>query len=433
MPSSFAVAAAAQSALGAAALAAADIWHRRTGERQRVTVHAEAAALECCSHFTLDGRAMHLWDKLSGLYPCGGDAGEAGWVRVHANFSHHRDRALQLLGCPTGPDTERAAVTAALRRWRAADFETAAAEAGAVVAAARSFDDWNAHPQGRALADEPPLRITALETHSAPRPLPPLPPAAMPLAGLRVLELTRILAGPVAGRTLAGYGADVMLLNSPTLPNIDAIADTSRGKLSAHVDLKTDAGRATLATLVSSAHVLLQAYRPGALQALDFGPAQLAALRPGIVCVSLSAYGGQGPWAGRRGFDSLVQTSTGFNIAEAQAFGSATPKVLPMQILDYAAGYLMAFGAQAALLRQAQVGGSWSVQVSLAGVGRWLRGLGRVPPAAAMPAFDAHLQSWPSGWGELVTVRHAAQFSRTPARWLRPSMPPGTHAPAWPA
>jgi CoA-transferase family III len=179
--------------------------------------------------------------------------------------------------------------------------------------------------------------------------------------------------------------------------------------------------------------VWLQAYRPGALQALGYGPAQLAARRPGIVCVSLTAYGDRGPWAARRGFDSLVQTATGFNIAEAQACGSATPKALPMQILDYAAGYLMAFGAQAALLRQAEAGGSWQVQVSLAGVARWLRSLGRVTPAAALPAFEPHLQAWPSGWGELVAVRHAAQFSRTPAAWKRPSMPPGSHPPVWPA
>ncbi len=432
MPSSFAVATAAQATLGAAALAAAEIWHRRTGERQQVKVDAEAAALECCSRFTLDGRSPQQWDKLSGLYRCGAEVGAPGWVRVHANFSHHRDRALQLLGCPTGPDTEREAMTAALRRWRASEFESAAAEAGAVVAAARSFEEWDAHPQGQALADEPPLRIQALETHSPPHPLPALQAGGAPLVGLKVLDLTRILAGPVAGRTLAGYGAEVMLLNSPTLPNIEAIADTSRGKLSAHVDLKTDAGQATLASLLSQTHVFLQAYRPGALQALGCGAAQLAERRPGIVCVSLSAYSERGPWATRRGFDSLVQTATGFNLAEAQAFGATTPKALPMQILDYAAGYLMAFGAQAALLRQAQAGGSWQVQVSLAGVGRWLRCLGRVTPALAMPPFDRHLQTWPSGWGELVTVRHAAQFSRTPAQWQRPSMPPGTHPPMWP-
>jgi crotonobetainyl-CoA:carnitine CoA-transferase CaiB-like acyl-CoA transferase len=205
-----------------------------------------------------------------------------------------------------------------------------------------------------------------------------------------VLELTRILAGPVAGRTLAAYGADVLLVNSPALPNIDAIADTSRGKRSAHVDLRTDAGRDTLRVLVRDAHVFMQAYRPGALDALGFGAETLAAIAPGIVCVSLSAYGHVGPWAGRRGFDSLVQTATGFNVAEAQAAGAASPKAMPVQILDYAAGFLMAFGTAVALRRQATEGGSWHVRVSLAGTGRWLRSLGRVPDglAARAPSFD---------------------------------------------
>ncbi len=437
LPSSFAVATAAQASLGAAALAAAELWHRRTGERQRVRVDAVHAALDSCGWFTLDGRAPVVWDKLSGLYPCGADAGMPGWMRIHANFAHHRDGALRLLGCEPGDATGREAVAQALRAWRAEDFEAAAAEAGLVVAAARDFAAWDRHPQGIALADAPPVRIERIADAgpAAPLPWPPLAADGPPLAGLRVLDLTRILAGPVAGRTLAAYGAEVMLVNSPHLPNIEAIADTSRGKLSAHVDLKTGAGRETLRALLAGSHVFLQGYRPGGLRALGFGPADAARLRPGIVCVSLSAYGPQGPWAARRGFDSLVQTATGFNLAEAAARGADQPQAMPMQILDYAAGYLLAFGAQAALLRQAAEGGSWHVQVSLAGVGRWLRGLGRVPQGfgAQRPPFEPYLEAGDSGFGRLVALRHAAQFSRTPARWRRPSMPPGTHAAAWPA
>ena len=154
-----------------------------------------------------------------------------------------------------------------------------------------------------------------------------------PLDGVRVLDLTRILAGPVCGRMLAGYGADVLLVNSPNLPNLESIADTSRGKRSAHVDLRTDAGRQDLRWLLAGSNVFVQGYRPGGLAALGFSPDAVAGLRPGIVCVSLSAYGGVGPWAKRRGFDSLVQTATGFNHAEAEAAGSSTPKALPMQIL----------------------------------------------------------------------------------------------------
>ena len=155
---------------------------------------------------------------------------------------------------------------------------------------------------------------------------------------------------------------------------------------------------------------------------------------------SLSAYGPSGPWAGRRGFDSLVQTATGFNLAEAEARGSAQPQALPMQILDYAAGHLLAFGVQAALWRQATQGGSWHVQVSLAGVGRWLRSLGRQP--ATSPVSPPAVEPWledsrcgfgPAGQSTLRAMRHAAQFSDTPARWVRPAMPPGSHPPVWPA
>jgi CoA-transferase family III len=434
MPSSFAVATAAQASLAAAALAAVEIGHQRQpgAARQTVRVEAEAAALECCAYFTVDGRELPAWDKLSGLYPCGADLGAPGFVRIHANFAHHRDGALKLLGLPPGPATERDAVAQALRSWHAEVFETAAAEAGLVVAAVRSFEEWDAHPQGRALAHVPPLVIEALGGRAAPRPWPQRADDARPLAGLRVLELTRILAGPVAGRTLAAYGADVLLLNSPTLPNIEAIADTSRGKLSAHLDLKTETGRATLRELLAGADIFLQSYRPGALDALGFGAEELARLSPGLVVATLSAYGGVGPWAHKRGFDSLVQTATGFNRAEALALGSATPKALPMQILDYGAGYLLAYGAMAALLRQRQQGGSWQVRVSLAAVGSWLRGLGRVTPSASVPDFAPHLQAWDSGYGRLVAPGHAAHFSATPAAWTRPSMPPGSHPPAWP-
>lgn len=249
-----------------------------------------------------------------------------------------------------------------------------------------------------------------------------------------MLDLTRILAGPVGGRTLAAYGADVMLVNSPHLPNIEAIIDTSRGKLSALADLREPAGRDGLRAVLRDAHVIVQGYRPGALATLGFGPGDVAAARPGIVMVALSAYGETGPWAGKRGFDSLVQSATGFNDAEARAFGSAEPKALPMQILDMATGFLIAFGAQAALLRQQLEGGSWQVRVSLARTGQWLRELGRVEHGFEAPKadFTGLMETTPSGYGALTAMRHAAEFSHTPARWTRPSVPPGTHALAWP-
>ena len=426
-PSSFAVGTLAQVSTGAAALAATEIGRARNGVVQGAHVDMLASALECTAWFSIDGRTPDIWDKLSGLYQCAD-----GWVRIHANFAHHRDGALRLLALPTGDATPRSAVEAALLGWKALAFEQAAADAKLVVAAVRTFEEWDAHPQSAAVAALPLVSFERIDDTPA-RALPPLAPDARPLTGLRVLDLTRILAGPICGRTLAAYGADVLLVNSPTLPNIESIIDTSRGKLSCHIDLTEEAGRDHLRALLADAHVLVQGYRPGGIAARGFGPEDAARIRPGLVYVSLSAYGGVGPWAGRRGFDSLVQTATGLNHAEMLAAGASAPKPLPMQILDYATGFLMAFGAQAALLRQAQEGGSWQVRVSLARTAHWLRSLPRIENGlqVPMPARDAHLETLASGWGELVALRHAGVLTRTPAGWDRPSVRPGTHAPRW--
>jgi crotonobetainyl-CoA:carnitine CoA-transferase CaiB-like acyl-CoA transferase len=426
LPSSFAVGAAAQSTIAAAALAACELGHARGAARQRVSVDMTHAALECTGWFAVDGVVPNPWDVFSGLYGC-----QDGWVRVHANFRHHRDGALRLLGLDPAT-AKREEAQAALMDWKAIDFETAMAEAKLVATALRTFEQWDATPQGRAIGSQPLFTITRIGD-AAPLDLPPISNQQRPLEGIRVLDLTRILAGPVGGRALAAYGADVMLVNSPHLPNIDAIADTSRGKRSVHVDLRTHEGRATMDSLAAQAHVFIQGYRPGGLAELGFGPQDLAAKRPGIVYVSLTAYGAQGPWAARRGFDSLVQTAMGFNDAEGRAFGDGKPRALPMQILDEATGYLIALGASTALRRQQLEGGSWHVQVSLAQTGHWLRSLGRVAEGfrIAKPDMEPWTETTSSGFGELKALRHSAIVERTPARWVRPSVPPGTDPPRW--
>ncbi|MDB5848951.1 MAG: carnitine dehydratase [Rhodoferax sp.] len=430
LPSSFRVGAAAQASIAAAALAACELGHLRGTARQRVGVDMVHAAIECLGWFSLDGRVPNPWDAFSGLYRCAD-----GHMRAHANFAHHRDGALALLGLDPAT-AQRSDAEQAMLAWRATDFENAAAQRGLVATALRRFDAWDATPQGQALQTQPLFTITRIEAPEAAKPLalPPLGDAMPPLSGVRVLELTRILAGPVGGRALAAYGADVMLVNAPHLPNIEAIADTSRGKLSALADLRTPEGRQALDQLIGEAHVFVQGYRPGGLAALGYGPADVARLRPGIVCVSLSAYGTEGPWAGRRGFDSLVQTAMGFNHAEGEAAGDGVPRPLPMQILDQATGYLIALGAAAALWRQQREGGSWHVQVSLAQTGHWLRSLGRVPGglAAARPDVAPYVDCATSGFGALCAVRHSARLARTPAGWTRASVPPGSHAPVWP-
>jgi crotonobetainyl-CoA:carnitine CoA-transferase CaiB-like acyl-CoA transferase len=269
------------------------------------------------------------------------------------------------------------------------------------------------------------------------RPLPAVSRDAQPLQGLRVLDLTRVIAGPVAGRNLAAHGAEVLLVTAEHLPAIDSLViDTGRGKRSTRIDLRTEGGRETLRALVRECDVFLQSYRPGALAALGFDAHTLATLRPGLVVATLSAYGREGPWGARRGFDSLVQTATGFNQAEGEAAGRAQPQPLPAQILDHASGYLLAFGIECALMRRALQGGSWQVEVSLARTGHWLRSLGRVPDGCLVPEpapslVDGFMETSTSGFGTLRAVRHPGVLSATPPAFTRPAVPLGTHSPAW--
>lgn len=430
LPSSFAVATAAQASIAAATLAAREIGRARGGPAQAVAVDRRHAAIAFRSerYLRVDGQpAPELWDRIAGLYRCAD-----GWVRIHTNFPHHRDGVLKLLAC----GHERESVAKALGEWRAEAFEQAAAAAGLVATALRSFEQWDAHAQGQAVAREPLIGFERLDDAPA-RPLPALPAGASPLAGLRVLDLTRIIAGPVAGRTLAAHGAEVLLVTAAHLPSVEPLViDTGRGKRSARLDLRTREGAQALRTLVREADVVIQSYRPGALEALGFGAQALARERPGLVVASLSAWGAQGPWALRRGFDSLAQAATGFNLAEAEAAGDSQPRALPAQVLDHASGYLLALGVMQALRRRAVDGGSWHVRVALARTGAWLRSLGRVDGGFALadPSLaDVRdlLEDVDSGFGRLTAVRHAGALSATPARWPHPSVPLGTDAAQW--
>ena len=429
LPSSFRVAAAAQASIAAAGMAASHIWKLRSGESQELAVDMRHAVVECRSerYLRVDGKPPPpAWDAIAGVYK----TGDRRFVRLHTNFPHHRAAVCQVLNC----NAERDEVQAALMRWDAEAFETAAYAAGGVVAMMRSQQEWLASPAGRALAALPLLTIEKIGD-AAPK---PWPPGIRPLAGVRVLDLSRVIAGPVAGRTLAAHGADVLLISGPDLPAIPWLTiDTGRGKLTSFAELKSGQGRDLLRGLLAEADIFSQGYRPSALAALGFSPQDAASINPGIVYVSLSAYGHAGPWAERRGFDSLVQTSTGFNHAEGEAAGVDGPKELPAQMLDHATGYFMAFGAMMAKARQSREGGSWHVRVSLAQAGRWLWNLGRVADGFATEdlkseAVAPFLEEIDSGFGPLRSVKHAAVLSKTPAFWARPAMPLGSHPPQWP-
>ena len=430
LPSSFRVGTLAQASIAAAGLAAAEIWRQRTGEGQSVSVDMRHAGIEFRSerYVRTPTPPGEMWDKIAGLYR----TRDGRWVRIHTNFPHHRDGLLALLGA----EYTRESVQDKLLGWDGESFENAAAERGMVATMLRAMDEWAAHPQGRAVAALPLFEIARIGD-APPRAFSPKP--ARPLSGVRVLDLTRIIAGPVAGRTLAVHGADVLQINSPHLPSI-AVMDLSRGKRPAFVDLATESGRVQLQHLAKSADVFLEGYRPGGLAAKGFSPEALAALSPGIVYTTLSAYSHCGPWAARRGFDSLTQNANGINVAEAEAMAGGgaweRPKELPAQALDHGAGFILAFATMIALARQREQGGSWLVRTSLAQVGEWLKSLGRVEGghACADPALEQVrdvIEATSSGYGELHAVRHTALLSRTPAHYALGSMPPGSYPATW--
>jgi len=413
-------------ALAALGLAAARLWLRRGGRAQKIAVDvaAAAASLRSTAYLRVDGkRRSEIWDPLSGFYPV-----SDGWVRFHCNFAVHRDAAFGVLGVAQ----DRQAGEAASADWRGEALEDAIHAAGGCAGYVRSDADWARHPQAQAVAAQPLIEIVRIGD----APPEPLSAAARPLAGVRVLDLTRVLAGPTCARSLAEHGADVLKISAAHLADSGvADIDTGIGKLSARLDLRQQEGVDTLRALAREADVFSQSYRPGALAARGFSPEALAALRPGIVCVSLSAWGASGPWQSRRGFDSIVQSVSG--MAQASAGADGKPRLLPVSAIDYVSGYLMAFGALVALERRAREGGSWLVRVALARVGKWIVDLGTVDAGTAaddLPpeVLDTLLTEIDSPAGRIRHLGPVLEMSETPPRWDRPPVPLGFHAPEWP-
>jgi len=446
LPGYFDLTGLATGAVAAALLAAAEFRAARdAGPVRPVTVDSRAAcaAFACEGLFTPVGWSLpEIWDPIAGNY-----LAADGWIRLHTNYTYHRAAVERVLGAD-----DRAAVQAAVSRWRTADLESAVVAAGGCAAAMHGRVAWLASPAGAASADAPPLIVghalrgsatsdmTATRDTTATRDMTAAtrdmtagPSAGLPFDGMRVLDLTRVIAGPVATRFLAAYGADVLRLDPPGFAEVPALLpETTAGKRTAALDLGTTDGRAAFESLVADADVLVTGLRDGALAGLGYDDDALAAVNPALVHASLNAYGWEGPWRDRRGFDSLVQMSCGIAAAGAEAAGADKPIPLPVQGLDHATGYLLAAAVGRALTRRLTNSVVSRVQASLIGTANLLWSLPRPHGQPGMPRrADIPLVDTMTAWGPARRVAIPGEISGVPAELRIEAGPLGRHVPAW--
>ena len=424
--------------LAATGVAANDLWELRGGERQHVAVDVRHAAATLRTvdyseargedgvyrHIPIPGAMSHML-KVTQPWP----TRDGRWFLPHLNLPNLSARVLGVLGCDSTPE----AVSAAVATWDADALEEAIAAARACGGTIRSPEEWLAHPQGRYLASRPLIEITRIGDS----PAEPLPPAERPLAGIRVLDLTRVLAGPVAGRSLAEHGADVLMVTAPGLPQTpEHVRDTSHGKRSCFLNVTDPAQLATLKALAAEADVFVDGYRPGRLAEYGLGAEALAALRPGIVSVSVSCFGSGGPFALRAGWEQVAQAVSGVCQVNGALLGGP-PKLVFAPLCDYTTGYLAAYGIMLALARRAREGGSWRVQVSLCQSAMFAQRQGLVEHFADAPErltdaeLAAHYVEEQGCYGAIRTLGPALEMSETPCRWARPTPRLGSDAPVW--
>ena len=435
LPTPFRIGETGAATLAAVGLAVSDLWELRTGRGQDVAVDVRqaTASLRSGTYLKMDGTPVpNGRNEVMGVYP----AKNGRWNYLHCNFPNHRAAALKVLGVPE----DRDAVTKAVAQWDALELEEAIIAAKGAGGMVRSIAEWARHPQGIAVASLPLMEIIKIGDS----PPEPFGAGGRPLSGIRVLDLTRVIAGPTCARTLAEHGADVLKITGAHLPSLGRQEyDTGHGKLSAHLDLREVKDVEILRGLVRETDIFSQGYRPGTIGSRGFSPEALAELRPGIVAISMCAFSHAGPWASRRGFDTVIQTVSGITHRQGELFPGAQPgpQFYPVSAIDFLTGYLMAFGALVALARRAREGGSWLVRISLAQVGHWLVSRGQVPEAAlknvAKEFAPAELERWSmtsvTPVGRLQHLAPVLRLSETPPRWARPTVPLGHHQPVWPA
>jgi hypothetical protein len=426
LPSVFATTDLATASVGAAGAAIVELIAARFGAAPGFEVDRRLASF----WFSMSVRPVGwelppAWDAVAGDY-----AAADGWIRLHTNAPHHRAAALKVLGVPA----DKAQVAKAVATWQADTLEGAVVEAGGCAARMRSVEDWGAHPQGRAVAGESLLHV--MPQAKGPR-APWMEAAAQlrarPLAGVRVLDLTRILAGPVATRFLAGFGADVLRIDPLDWDEPSLAPEITLGKRCARLDLRAQEGRARFEQLLRGADVLVHGYRADALARLGFDEAKRQQLRPGLVDVSLDAYGHTGPWRARRGFDSLVQMSCGIAEAGMRLWNREKPTPLPVQALDHATGYLMACAAVRGLTRRLRDGTGSITRASLARTAALLTGTpaGTQGDLAKESPADYVAQAEHTVWGPARRFLPPLAVDGAAMRWDRPAGPLGSSEPAW--
>lgn len=415
----------ARATVGACSLAAAELKASREGgalPRVRVDEAAVATAFVSERHLSVDGRRPTPFAALSGFWRTAD-----GWVRTHANYPHHRARLLTALGVGTGgtPDDTGASsvgpLTEALAGLTASEVqERVYAAGGLAVAVATRHDE-------RSLMCGHPLTEIAVAAEGGGR---RLPPASLPASGVRVLDLTRVIAGPVATRTLALLGADVLRVDPPgLLEDTDGHIDTGSGKRSTLLDLNSPEDRSTFDGLLDSADVVVIGYRPGSLDRLGLAAEELVDRHPGLVVAQLSAWGWSGPWATRRGFDSLVQAACG--IAAVESTGGGRPGVLPAQALDHGTGYLMAAGVLRALTERQRDGRGRLLRFSLVGTADWLLHDVTAEPVGEGLHGSVGLIDTPSPYGLLRHAPPPIGYEGAPTDWAAPATRWGTDRPVW--
>jgi hypothetical protein len=371
----------------------------------------------------------HATDYRTHLGPIGGYFGKTQdekWIFLIGAFPHFRDNLLDLLKCWNSFDS----IANAVRGWNSLELEDAASERKCPAAVVRTKDEWRAHPQGQWLAGVPAIEVRKLGNG----PPKPFGPGARPLSGIRVLDMTHIIAGPVVGRTLSEQGAEVLHLQSSSSPDLPASnLDVNIGKRSAFFDFGNRRDEDVLPKLLADADIFVDSYRAGSLARRGLSAERLAEQYPGIIHVYVNCYGAEGPWASRGGFDQLGQCVTGVAATEG---GLDAPKLVPTYLLnDYLAGYLGALGALAALIRRSKEGGSYSVRVSLARSSMWLQDLGLLAADRGLPSMDSlgkpPIMITETPFGRLEHLSPVTGFSQTKAYWELPVTPLGASGLNW--